>query len=135
VSLGVTHATPGAPTVACVSVRRKLFQRLGLVTAGTPLEPVRDAVAPSGPRFRLAVRFRVQPLPLFRGNPLLRPPRFPGTFGATRVAPRVSTIPCVLARGILFQRLDFATLRAALDFAHATTAFHYSPRTSASTAS
>src|SRR5690606_20886152 len=72
-ALCVTRVTPGMSTVPRAFVRRKLRQWLGLVAEGTHLEPVRDAVAPSGPRFH----FLVKSWPVLRRNTLSLPTAFP----------------------------------------------------------
>src|SRR5690606_13879308 len=112
--LGCTHVTPGLSPVPRTPLPRQLFQWLGLTAAGTPLEHVRGAVAPSGMCFRLAVRFLVESRPVAFRDAFLCPCRFPVALGFAHVATRAPPVTFALVHRELFQHLDFAALRTPL---------------------
>src|SRR5690606_19655583 len=69
---------------------------------------------PTGPRFRLAVRFLVEPRPLTFRDALLCPVAFPVALGFARATTRVPPVPSALVLLKVLQRLDLMTLRTPL---------------------
>src|SRR5690606_30177010 len=61
-------------------------------------------------RFRPAVRFLVQPRPLFRRNPLPGPPTLTLALGFAHATTRVSPVTHALVRRKLLQHLGFTAL-------------------------